>query len=1376
MRQEPEAGRPPFDEDHYRRQLPPGEAGGDAWAHYCATGWRRGLDPHPLFSSRHYLARAPGAAESGLDPLTHYLRVGAAAGRSFHPAFDIVRYRDLLPPGETAADPLLHYLIHGAGRGLSPCDFFDPEYYLQGAGPEAASDPLSHYLSVGWRRGLAFHPLFAPDWYMAQPGAGRHSPIPLVDFLLTPVGAKRIPHPFVEPGQARPDMLDRLLDGGAERSAPAINRLRSDGWFRRDGGSRRGYLAARPRHRAAGRRRVVFVGHEASRSGAPLILLRLIEHAVATGLLEPFVILVKGGALLDAYAATAHVLLAEPGEAPGEMVRYLLDRLADEPPAAGLVNTIARPDFLPVLARAGLPPHVMVYEPPDMAPANDVRVVALHAHRLVFASHDTAARFARLAPNAKGTSVALHAGSTAPTLRGLSRPDEPAELIVLGCGVLSWRKGIDWFVAVARKVLALLPVDTPVRFRWVGPSQQRHHEGVDLWAVYDAEAFGVGHRVEFAGPVEDMAGHYAEAAIFLCTSRADAFPGVVLEAMDAGLPVIAFDGSGGAPEALAEGAGIIVPYGDIDAMAAAAAALLRSSTARREMGARAADRIARSYRFADYTAAVLRPILPAIRAEQMAGVAIAGMNAGMNDTGATPATAPVPAVAAKPAPRLDPLRATVLVVVDGRDSESAILALNLAGVLRQSRNVVLAICAARALAVTGRLAAHVVALLDLAQMRNPGGLKIEFDRLADEHRVVRAILVGTLPPAIAITLAARFVPAVHVPARALGNGPDREMALWSQAVVATTPAIADSVAAMFPERTARDRPCWPVGRSRIWTGSVAGRRAAVERLQAALGGGGGEGRPLTVLGAGPPTLEGGFDRFMDCAARLAEHANIRFLWICDPGSTDSAEWQATRRRLAEDARYRRLVPWGETPSLDPVYPLAGIFLATGGGDRIPTAVAGAMEHRLPVVAFRDGGALAALLAGNGWLVDEFDAAAAAAVIARLAGAVAERTAAGQAAELLARTFLPMVEWVAQVDRLAIERATDAAREQADVATILADPEFDHGEFAGPDRDAGERAFSVLTHVRHWSAGFCPRRPAPGVHPGVLRENGGHGSGDPFAGHIRAGKPAGPGRREVIGPDAQPGVETGMRAALHIHLFHTDLGPDLLRRLAVNRHRCDLILTTDTPAKAREIAWSLGAMENGRARVVVVPNRGRDLGAFLTGVGGGMLAGYDVVGHLHGKKARHQSDSQTERWRERLFQSLLGEVHPMMDAILARFAADPRLGLVHPDDPHLIGWDERPPNAPTSPLRSNRHWAGMLAPRLGLDRLPAFFDFPVGSMFWARRAALQPLFDLDLGWQDYPDEPVDRDGTVLHAIERLFGIVAERAGYRVAVSHVPGFTR
>jgi lipopolysaccharide biosynthesis protein len=119
---------------------------------------------------------------------------------------------------------------------------------------------------------------------------------------------------------------------------------------------------------------------------------------------------------------------------------------------------------------------------------------------------------------------------------------------------------------------------------------------------------------------------------------------------------------------------------------------------------------------------------------------------------------------------------------------------------------------------------------------------------------------------------------------------------------------------------------------------------------------------------------------------------------------------------------------------------------------------------------------------------------------------------------------------------------------------------------------------------------------------------------------------------------------------------------------------------------------------------------------------------------------------------------------MMDIILDRFAADDGLGIIFAADPHLCDWDD------------NEEIATALAKKMEIEQpLPPFFEFPNGTMFWARAVALKPLFDLRLGWDEYPDEPAPYDGTILHALERLLPFAVRRESYRFASTHVPGIT-
>ena len=169
---------------------------------------------------------------------------------------------------------------------------------------------------------------------------------------------------------------------------------------------------------------------------------------------------------------------------------------------------------------------------------------------------------------------------------------------------------------------------------------------------------------------------------------------------------------------------------------------------------------------------------------------------------------------------------------------------------------------------------------------------------------------------------------------------------------------------------------------------------------------------------------------------------------------------------------------------------------------------------------------------------------------------------------------------------------------------------------------------------------------------------------------------------------------------------------------------------------------------------------RDLAPFLQGLHDGLYSGYDLVGHFHSKRSPHVDKTTGERWREFMWEHLIGGEFAIADSILEAFAGDARLGLVFAEDPHLNGWDE------------NLEIAGNLAILMKLAQpLPMHFDFPIGTMFWARPDALKPFNRLNLCRDDFPAEPLPIDGTLLHALERLIPFAAANAGFGYATTYV-----
>lgn len=96
-------------------------------------------------------------------------------------------------------------------------------------------------------------------------------------------------------------------------------------------------------------------------------------------------------------------------------------------------------------------------------------------------------------------------------------------------------------------------------------------------------------------PREQLVGLYREADVFVLPTRREGFPMVILEAMAAGLPVIATP-IGAIPDMVRDGEeGLIVPSRDAAALTAALGRLLRDAGLRERMGERGRQRVSEVY-------------------------------------------------------------------------------------------------------------------------------------------------------------------------------------------------------------------------------------------------------------------------------------------------------------------------------------------------------------------------------------------------------------------------------------------------------------------------------------------------------------------------------------------------------------------------------------------------------------------------------------------------------------------------------------------------------------------------------------------------------------------------------------------------------------
>lgn len=150
----------------------------------------------------------------------------------------------------------------------------------------------------------------------------------------------------------------------------------------------------------------------------------------------------------------------------------------------------------------------------------------------------------------------------------------PAAPTLIAMGRLVHQKGFDLLIEAFARLADKHPA---WRLTIVG-------EGA-LRGELEAQAARLAERVHFTGRVTEPEAHLGRADVFVLSSRYEGFPNVLLEAMSLGLPVVSFDCPSG-PSAIIRHRedGVLVPAGDVSALAAALDGVMADTALRHRLG------------------------------------------------------------------------------------------------------------------------------------------------------------------------------------------------------------------------------------------------------------------------------------------------------------------------------------------------------------------------------------------------------------------------------------------------------------------------------------------------------------------------------------------------------------------------------------------------------------------------------------------------------------------------------------------------------------------------------------------------------------------------------------------------------------------------
>jgi glycosyltransferase involved in cell wall biosynthesis len=191
---------------------------------------------------------------------------------------------------------------------------------------------------------------------------------------------------------------------------------------------------------------------------------------------------------------------------------------------------------------------------------------------------------AKIVVIANGVELRNRAGPPpAPAAEELNRLGSP---LVGSIARLVWKRGHKELLAAAAVVARQEPA---VRFVLIGDGPLR--PGLER----EAATLGLNGRLRFLGAVPDAAALLPSLDVFVLPSIWEGMSNALLEAMAAGKPVIATS-VGGNPELIThEKTGLLVPPGDVEALAAAILRLVREPALARSMAEAARQRMASEF-------------------------------------------------------------------------------------------------------------------------------------------------------------------------------------------------------------------------------------------------------------------------------------------------------------------------------------------------------------------------------------------------------------------------------------------------------------------------------------------------------------------------------------------------------------------------------------------------------------------------------------------------------------------------------------------------------------------------------------------------------------------------------------------------------------
>jgi len=613
-----------------------------------------------------------------ISPLNHYLKYGSKEGRCPNPLFDPTYYTQKYLTNETdtkdkfdlSNEPLVHYYSQPNDAFYSPHPLFDSKFYLSQLKKHNIAIPkdktfLEHFLKDGWKHNISPTKYFDVEFYLEQCPEVKDQANPLIHYLTQGERSGLQPNkdfvsnsynrPYAEQNKDNPvyvnDSKLAMAIKGELGLPPELISLEND--LR---------LIANEKKPI-----VVVVTHEASRTGAPAIILKLAQQLKKYFNVNIISLSGYGGELEAEFKVlgpfykfknwcTPHTqpsnqnLMQEIGD--------ILNIIKNVYPIGAIVNSAESRNIISHFKFRNISTIALIHEMAYFYPKETFKEISVNADFTIFPAQivaDLANGNDKFIPEktaVRGQGLLKpeilkidKAKAQVKLKKMLNLPDDA--FIVLGCGSLNKRKAPELFIHTAIQTIQILRDEGILRrktsvenifdlneknftefatklksyskkrvktekkeihFVWLGGNTKTCSEDY-YWIDQDIIMTGCEAYIHFVKSQPDAEKYFAGSDVFLMTSRADPFPCVIHEAMAAELPVVGFNNAGGFVEAVTKECGKIVNYADVKAAAECIVKWYTNPKIKEKLGENAKKRVTENYNYLDYTADIAKVLL-----------------------------------------------------------------------------------------------------------------------------------------------------------------------------------------------------------------------------------------------------------------------------------------------------------------------------------------------------------------------------------------------------------------------------------------------------------------------------------------------------------------------------------------------------------------------------------------------------------------------------------------------------------------------------------------------------------------------------------------------------------------------------------------------